>query len=114
MRKRTLALHLSYFSEKKRYIRCPQDTSRKTSIRKGVENCCLIAWLVTTGTTFSRCDICQKKRSSEWPEVDVSERIHMNWAFIKEQGNMLIVVEAGSGWIEASPTNDRTTQTVNK
>ena len=36
----------------------------------------------------------------------------MDWGYVKDQGNMLVVVDAGSVWIEAFPAENRTSQTV--
>ena len=36
----------------------------------------------------------------------------MDWGYVKDQGNILVVVDAGSGWIEAFPAGNRTSQTV--
>ena len=43
------------------------------------------------------------KTVSTWPEADVWERLHMDWVYVKDQGNILVIVDAGSGWIEAFP-----------
>ena len=48
------------------------------------------------------------KTVSAWPEADVWERLHMDWSYVKDQGNILIFVDAGSGWIEAFPAGNRT------
>ena len=36
----------------------------------------------------------------------------MDWGYAKDQGNILVIVDAGSGWIEAFPAVNRTSQTV--
>ena len=36
----------------------------------------------------------------------------MDWGFAKDHGNILVIVDAGSGWIEAFPAGNRTSQTV--
>ena len=36
----------------------------------------------------------------------------MDWGYVKYQGNILVIVDAGSGWIEAFPAGNRTSQTV--
>ena len=51
------------------------------------------------------------KPVSTWPEADVWERLHMDWVYVKDQGNILDV-DAGSGWIEAFPAGNRTSETV--
>ena len=36
----------------------------------------------------------------------------MDWGYIKDQGHILTIVDAGSGWIEAFPAGNRTSETV--
>ena len=66
----------------------------------------------------SKCKNCQMNRSSlgktvfTWPEADVSERLHMDWGYVKDQGNILVIVDVGSGWIEAFPAGNKTSETV--
>ena len=66
----------------------------------------------------SKCKNCQLnmpslgKTVSTWPEADVWERLHMDWGYVKDQGNILVIVDAGSGWIEAFPAGNRTSETV--
>ena len=36
----------------------------------------------------------------------------MDWGYVKDQGNILVIVDAGSGWIEAFPVGNRTSETV--
>ena len=36
----------------------------------------------------------------------------MDWDYVKDQGNILVIVDAGSGWIEAFPAGNRTSETV--
>ena len=66
----------------------------------------------------SKCKECQEnspslgKTVSTWPEAEVWERVHIDWGYVKDQGNILVIVDAGSGWTEAFPTGNRTPQTV--
>ena len=66
----------------------------------------------------SKCKNCQLNRPSlgktvsTWPEADVWERLHMDWGYVKDQSNILVIVDAGSGWIEAFPAGNRTSETV--
>ena len=53
-----------------------------------------------------------EKTVCAWPEADVWERLHMDWGYFKDQGNILLTVDAGSGWIEAFPAGNRTSETV--
>ena len=52
------------------------------------------------------------KTVSAWPESDVWERLHMDWGNIKDNGNILVILDAGSGWIEVFPAGNRTSETV--
>ena len=52
------------------------------------------------------------KTVSTWPEADVWEQFHMDWGYVKDQSNILVIVDAGSGWIEAFPAGNRTSETV--
>ena len=69
---------------------------------------------------IEKCQQCQmlrprvQKQIDTWPHADIWERIHMDWAYVKDHGNILIIVDAGSGWIEAFPCNDRSTANVIK
>ena len=66
----------------------------------------------------SKCKKCQLNRPSlgktvsTWPVADVWERLHMDWGYVKDQGHILVIVDAGSGWIEAFPAVNRTSETV--
>ena len=67
---------------------------------------------------MSKCQECQINRPSlgktvsKWPDAEVWERLHIDWAYVKDQGNILVIVDAGSGWIEAFNAGNRTTLTV--
>ena len=53
-----------------------------------------------------------EKTVSAWPEADLWERLHMDWGYAKDRGNILVIVDAGSGRIEAFPAGNRTSETV--
>ena len=36
----------------------------------------------------------------------------MDWGYVKDQSNILVIVDAGSGWIEAFPAGKRTSEAV--
>ena len=36
----------------------------------------------------------------------------MDWDYVKDQGSMLVIVDAGSGWREVFPARIRTSETV--
>ena len=48
----------------------------------------------------SKCKECQENRPSlgktlsTWPEAEVWERFHMDWGYVKDQGNILVIVDA--------------------
>ena len=82
----------------------------------------MIAWW--PGTTrdvqqfVGKCKNCQLNRPSlgktvsTWPEAKVWERLQMDWGYVRDQGNILVIVDAGSGWIDAFPEGIRTSETV--
>ena len=82
----------------------------------------MIAWCL--GITqdvqhfVSKCKNCQMNRSSMgktvsmWPEADVWEGLYMDWGYVKDKGNILVIVDVGFGWIEAFPAGKRTSETV--
>ena len=47
-----------------------------------------------------------------WPKVDVWELLHMDCGYVMDQGKILVIVDAGSGWIEAFLAGNRTSETV--
>jgi hypothetical protein len=66
----------------------------------------------------STCSICLQTRPNsqksvfKWPSVLPFERLHIDWAYTKEVGEVLVIVDAGSGWIEAFWCKDRSTKSV--
>ena len=44
------------------------------------------------------------KTVSTWPEADDWERLIMNSSYVKDQGNILVIVDAGLGWIQLFPS----------
>ena len=67
-------------------------------------------WKQCSETVFPRPSL--GKTVSTWPEADVWERLHMDWRYVKDQVNILVIVDADSGWIEAFPAGNRTSETV--
>ena len=47
-----------------------------------------------------------------WPAATPFQRLHMDWAYTKEVGEVLVIVDSGSGWIEAFKCKDRSTKSV--
>jgi len=65
------------------------------------------------------CHACSKGRFNPvnqtytWPKDDMPwTRVHIDWAFVRGVGNILVVIDSMSGWLEAVQTRDRTTNTV--
>ena len=48
-----------------------------------------------------------------WPESQLWERVHVDWAYHPAFGN-IFVVDSCSPWIEAIPCKDRSTATVHR
>ena len=65
------------------------------------------------------CQICQevkpntKKAIDTWnKEEHPWRRLHIDWAYVKDIGNILTLTDAYSGWLEASILPDRSTKSV--
>jgi len=65
------------------------------------------------------CQLCRKARfrapdtTHTWPsESEPWTRVHIDWAQNKYLGNVLVVADAFSGWLEACVCSSRTTSTV--
>ena len=62
------------------------------------------------------CVECSKNRlrlidsTYKWEECAPWERLHMDWLYEAEHGNILIFADAGSGWLEAFSCTDRSTR----
>ena len=39
-------------------------------------------------------------------------RLPMEWGYVMDQGNILVIVDVGSGWTESFPAGNRTSKTV--
>ena len=84
----------------------PGRNATGTSVRMIVRRCG-----ITQDVQFfvSKCKNCQMNRPSlaktvsSWPEAYVWERLHMDWGYVKDHGKILVIVDAGSGWIKLSP-----------
>ena len=50
--------------------------------------------------------------TDKWSECKPWERLHMDWLYDAEYGNILVIADAGSGWLEAFPCTDRSTRNV--
>lgn len=63
----------------------------------------------------SQCNLLRPRTKDEtfkWPEVDPWNRLHMDWAYTKALGNVLIIVDSGSGWLEAHPCKNRSSESI--
>ena len=47
-----------------------------------------------------------------WPPAQLFQRIHLDWAYTKEIGEVLVIVDTASGWIKAFEWNDKSARTV--
>ena len=56
---------------------------------------------------------CGQKTRDTWSKEDGPwQRLHLDWAFHKVTGNILIIADSYSGWLEALSCSNRTTSTV--
>ena len=66
------------------------------------------------------CDTCNIIRfrgtssTDTWPESQPWERVHVDWAQHSIFGNILIIVDSCSSWIEVVQCTDRSTATVQR
>ena len=64
------------------------------------------------------CPSCSKlrpnfvKQLNPWPTCSVFERLHADWCHVPGVGDILVVVDSSSGWIECSLPQARTTSNV--
>ena len=97
-----------------------QDTHLGVQTTKNMVN--LMSWWLAVGKDVenfvSACSECAKirprteKSVNIWPDAQPWERLHMDWAYIQEVGNIHIDVDAGSGWIEAFICGERPTEKI--
>ena len=66
----------------------------------------------------SKCTKCNENRFglrktvSSWPDAEECERLHIDWAYAKDQGSILVIVYTRWGWIEVFPMGKRISQAV--
>ena len=64
------------------------------------------------------CPECSNNRprptdyTDKWEESALWVRLQTDWLFESEKGNILIIADAGSDWLEAFPCTDRSTRIV--
>ena len=64
------------------------------------------------------CPACSELRPSlrkdlhSWPDSAPFERVHADWCHVPEVGEVLVMVDAASGWIECSLPQARTSSNV--
>ena len=69
-------------------------------------------------TYINSCDTCCCARfrapdiTHRWKDADPWSRIHTNWAFRRAAGNILVIADSSSGWLEAAVCQNHTTATV--
>jgi transposase InsO family protein len=93
-----------------------------TGIHSTTSRIKLTSWWPTLGKDvrlwIRSCPTCSKLRPSfskqlnSWPVCSPFERIHADWCHIPDIGNLLVIVDAASGWIETSLPQQRTTTNV--
>lgn len=65
-----------------------------------------------------KCSTCAKTRPltrkfpGSWEKTDPFSRVHGDWCYVKDVGNILLLVDSSTGWIEASTPMPRTSQNV--
>ena len=70
------------------------------------------------GKWVAECSSCNRLRprvnkdKTSWPQCNPFERIHAYWCHVNGIGNILIFVDAASGWIESTPQRHRTSNVV--
>ena len=78
-----------------------------------------LVWTVTLRIMFEDV-VCANKpkagvqsQTHKWDrEVQPFERIHLDWAYIKGIGELLIIIDAYSAWLEAILCQNRSSETV--
>ena len=93
-----------------------------TGIQSTINRIMLSSWWPSLRSDVRKwiqlCPECSKLRPStekqlnSWPRNEVFERLHADWCYIPEVGNILVVVDSASGWIECSHPQSRTTSNV--
>ena len=93
-------------------------------IQQTLKKCAMSVWWPNMARDISKfvmhCDTCNKIRfrgtssTDTWPESQPWERVHVDWAQHSAFGNILIVVDSCSSWIEAVQCTDRSTATVQR
>ena len=64
------------------------------------------------------CNVCSKHRptlkdsTDKWKEYGPWERLHTDWLYEQENGNVPVIADAGSGWLEGFPCTERSTGNV--
>lgn len=93
----------------------------QTTLNKLKLNCWWPGMQIDTINYIKNCSVCNRTRpnldrcTNKWPNAGIFERLHIDWAYVSELSiNVLIIVDAGSGWIEAFPTSSRETKYVIK
>ena len=76
--------------------------SLSTDVRKWIKDCPECCQLRPSTT----------KQLNPWPKNDVFERVHCDWCHIPDVGDILVIVDSASGWIECSLPQSRTSSNV--
>ena len=93
-----------------------------TGIHSTLNRIKLTSWWPTLGkdvrSWVRNCPACSKLRPSfhkqlnSWPDCLPFERVHADWCYVPGVGEVLVMVDAASGWIECSLPQARTSSNV--
>jgi transposase InsO family protein len=67
---------------------------------------------------IQNCSSCSKlrpnfvKQLNPWPASSIFERVHADWCHVPGVGDVLVIVDSSSGWIECSLPQSRTSSNV--
>ena len=74
---------------------------------------------LTIDSFVKACDECQRHRfrspdtTHTWSKEEAPwSRVHIDWAYVRHHGNILVIADSYSGWLEASFCSDRRVETV--
>jgi len=92
----------------------------QSTLRKIKSSCWWPKMSVDIEQWVKSCSVCNEIRPQNdksvhhWPDCNVFERVHIDFAYVENVGNIFVLVDAHSTWIEAFATTDRSTETVKK
>ena len=69
-------------------------------------------WVLSCSFCSSARPRLPPKSEASWPKGLPFQRIHADWCHVAGEGNLLLLVDAESGWIEATLLKERTTDKI--